>query len=41
VEIIAARDIGRETVDYVSNIYKYFVVYKARAAAQDTSSAAR
>jgi membrane-bound lytic murein transglycosylase MltF len=41
VEIIAARDIGRETVDYVSNIYKYFVVFKARAAAQDTTSPAR
>ena len=29
VEIIAARDIGRETVDYVSNIYKYYTAYKA------------
>ena len=29
VELIAARDIGRETVDYVSNIYKYYIAYKA------------
>jgi membrane-bound lytic murein transglycosylase MltF len=32
VEIIAAREIGRETVDYVSNIYKYYSAYKAIAA---------
>jgi membrane-bound lytic murein transglycosylase MltF len=28
VELLAARQIGRETVQYVSNIYKYFVAYK-------------
>lgn len=28
VEIAAARVVGRETVDYVSNIYKYYVAYK-------------
>lgn len=28
VEIIAARRIGAETVSYVSNIYKYYVVYR-------------
>lgn len=28
VEIIAARRIGRETVDYVRNIYKYYVAYQ-------------
>jgi membrane-bound lytic murein transglycosylase MltF len=28
VELIAARDIGQETVQYVSNIYKYYVAYK-------------
>ncbi len=28
VEIIAAKRIGRETVQYVSNIYKYFIAYK-------------
>lgn len=28
VEIIAAREIGRETVQYVANILKYYVVYR-------------
>jgi membrane-bound lytic murein transglycosylase MltF len=28
VEIIASREIGRETVQYVSNIYKYYLAYK-------------
>lgn len=28
VEVVAARRIGRETVDYVRNIYKYYVAYK-------------
>lgn len=28
VEIAAAQKIGRETVDYVGNIYKYYVAYK-------------
>jgi membrane-bound lytic murein transglycosylase MltF len=28
VEVIAARRIGRETVQYVSNIYKYWVAYQ-------------
>ena len=28
VELIAAKDIGQETVQYVSNIYKYYVAYK-------------
>jgi len=27
VEIVAAREIGRETVQYVGNIYKYYVAY--------------
>ena len=27
VELIAAEKIGRETVTYVSNIYKYYVAY--------------
>ena len=27
VEIVAAQDIGRETVQYVSNIYKYYIAY--------------
>lgn len=28
VEVIASRDIGQETVQYVANIYKYYVAYK-------------
>ncbi len=28
VEIVAAREIGRETVQYVSNIYKYYIAYE-------------
>ena len=28
VEIVAAKKIGRETVQYVSNIYKYYVAYR-------------
>ncbi len=28
VEVIAAKRIGRETVQYVSNIYKYYISYK-------------
>ena len=37
VEIIAARVIGRETVDYVSNIYKYYSAYKAVAAQREAA----
>ncbi|MCY1549602.1 Membrane-bound lytic murein transglycosylase F [compost metagenome] len=32
VEHSAARVVGRETVDYVGNIYKYYVAYKLAAA---------
>ena len=28
VEVVAAEKIGRETVQYVSNIYKYYISYK-------------
>lgn len=28
VEVVAAQEIGRETVQYVSNIYKYYVSYR-------------
>jgi len=28
VELVAAQDIGQETVHYVSNIYKYYVTYR-------------
>ena len=27
MSVIAARDIGQETVQYVANIYKYYVSY--------------
>ena len=27
VELVAAKRIGRESVQYVSNIYKYFIAY--------------
>jgi membrane-bound lytic murein transglycosylase MltF len=27
VEVVAAREIGRETVQYVSNIFKYYIAY--------------
>ena len=46
VELLAAEKIGRETVTYVSNIYKYYLAYqmieeeradreKAKAAAKE------
>ena len=28
VEVMAAKDIGRETVQYVANILKYYVAYR-------------
>lgn len=28
VELVAAKDIGQETVQYVGNIFKYYVAYK-------------
>jgi len=38
VEIIASADIGRETVQYVSNIYKYYLAYKMVTIRQAKSS---
>ena len=35
VEYIAARMIGRETVEYVSNIYKYHIAFRLIAETQD------
>ena len=35
VEVAAARAIGRETVQYVSNIFKYYIVYKRMEAQMD------
>ncbi|MEE4292838.1 MAG: transporter substrate-binding domain-containing protein [Xanthomonadales bacterium] len=34
VEVMAAKDIGRETVQYVSNIVKYYLAYRASMAGQ-------
>ena len=31
VELIAAKEIGAETVTYVSNIYKYYIAYQMAA----------
>jgi membrane-bound lytic murein transglycosylase MltF len=47
VELLAAQQIGRETVQYVSNIYKYYIAYRLvldraqeRNAAKESASAA-
>lgn len=44
VELVVAREVGRETVQYVSNIYKYYLAYRlaveqtrAREAAKDAA----
>ena len=37
VELIAAREIGRETVQYVWNIYKYYVAYSLVNSKRDTA----
>ena len=36
VELLAAREIGRETVQYVSNVYKYYIAYKLISERQST-----
>lgn len=41
VEVVAARDIGRETVQYVSNIYKYYVTYALIANQRQQKARAR
>jgi membrane-bound lytic murein transglycosylase MltF len=41
VEYIAAEKIGRETVTYVSNIYKYYVAYSLIQQSLDARAAAR
>lgn len=40
VEQSAARVVGRETVDYVGNIYKYYVAYKLAEKKQKSAKAA-
>lgn len=41
VEVIAARRIGRETVQYVANIYKYYLAYRLAAQQKLNRSRAR
>jgi membrane-bound lytic murein transglycosylase MltF len=41
VEVVAAREIGRETVQYVSNIYKYYVSYDLISKQMDARRRAR
>ena len=41
VEVIAARRIGRETVQYVANIYKYYLGYRLAALQQSRRAEAR
>ncbi|MEP1471176.1 MAG: lytic transglycosylase F [Halieaceae bacterium] len=41
VEIIAAQEIGRETVQYVANIYKYYLAYSLSFRTQVERNAAR
>jgi len=41
VERVAAEEIGRETVQYVSNIYKYYVAYKLILEERAETEAAR
>jgi membrane-bound lytic murein transglycosylase MltF len=41
VERIASERIGRETVTYVSNIYKYYLTYKLLTAQADRRAAAK
>jgi membrane-bound lytic murein transglycosylase MltF len=41
VEVVAAEKIGRETVQYVSNIYKYYLAYKMVAEQSEERQKAR
>ena len=41
VEVVAAREIGRETVQDVSNIYKYYVAYTLLREQKERRDAAR
>src|SRR4026207_1676494 len=41
VERVAAERIGRETVTYVSNIYKYYIAYRLLATQQERRTAAK
>jgi membrane-bound lytic murein transglycosylase MltF len=41
VERVASERIGRETVTYVSNIYKYYITYRLISAQRDNRAAAK
>jgi membrane-bound lytic murein transglycosylase MltF len=41
VERVASERIGRETVTYVSNIYKYYIAYRLLSAQQERKAAAK
>jgi membrane-bound lytic murein transglycosylase MltF len=41
VELVAARRIGRETVTYVSNIYKYYLAYQLMLPADEAPARAK
>lgn len=41
VEEVARRVIGRETIDYVANVNKYYIAYKLAAAAEEERQRAR
>src|SRR5271165_2015905 len=40
VELVAAKDIGQETVTYVANIYKYYIAYKLALAQREAKQKA-
>jgi hypothetical protein len=39
--VVAAEKVGRETVQYVSNIYKYYLAYKMIAEQQEERERAK
>jgi membrane-bound lytic murein transglycosylase MltF len=41
VEMVVAKDIGQETVQYVANIYKYYVAYKMAVEQRQLREAAK
>ena len=41
VERVASERIGRETVTYVSNIYKYYITYRLLSTQQERRAAAK
>ncbi len=41
VEVVAARDVGREPVEYVANIVKYYFAYRLVAERSLDQDAAR